>query len=170
MKPTPMEFFVYVHRHQSPYRCKSNPHFERNARNVALSIRFTDSQIQNSAGWSSKDLGSSTPPYYFNSIMYLIDVAGILHREPSTALNNSKILHRWPTSFIVRGGATGKFLNQVMFQSPRLSCGPHKLGIVHQGYPQSTPCTLNVLIVQSGEPSFLRVQVSRSLRSTARDF
>ena len=58
-----------------------------------------------------------------------------------------------PTSFSLRGGATGQLLNQILFQTPQLSSGSHKLDIVYQGNLQSTPLTLNVLIVQNGESS-----------------
>lgn len=58
-----------------------------------------------------------------------------------------------PTSFSLRGGATGQLLNQIMFQTPQLSSGSHKLDIVYQGNSQSTPLTINVLIVQNGESS-----------------
>jgi hypothetical protein len=58
-----------------------------------------------------------------------------------------------PTSFSLRGGATGQLLNQIMFQTPQLSSGSHKLDIVYQGNSQSTPLTINDLIVQNGESS-----------------
>jgi len=55
-----------------------------------------------------------------------------------------------PTSFSLNGGATGQLLNQIMFQTPQLSSGSHKLDIVYHGNSQSTPLTLNVLIFQNG--------------------
>ena len=54
-----------------------------------------------------------------------------------------------PTSFSLHGVA-GYLLNQIIFQTPQLSSGSHKLDIAYQGNSQSTPLTLTALLVQSG--------------------
>jgi hypothetical protein len=76
--------------------------------------------------------------------------------------NNSYALHsttatysidgQTPTSFSL-SGAPGLLLNQIMFQTPQLSSGSHKLDIVYQGNSQSTPLTLTALLVQLGNPA-----------------
>ena len=147
--------------------------------NAALSIDFTDSQIQYGSGWSSNNLGSSTSQnaatlsfqftgvYLFEfllhpSLIFIFCNVGISltwlgYYDNSQALLSTTATYsidgQTPTTFSLRGGATGQLLNQIMFQTPQLSSGSHKLDIVYQGNSQSTPLTLNVLIVQNGDSS-----------------
>ena len=71
-----------------------------------------------------------------------------------------------PTSFSLGGGATGELLNQIMFQTPRLSSGSHRLDVVYQGNSQSTPLTLNVLIVQPRESSTSSILSGSGIQTT----
>ena len=149
--------------------------------NAALSIDFTDLQIQYGSGWSSNNLGSSTSQnaatlsFQFTGV-YLFDSEFLLDPSLIFIFCNVGISLTWlgyyanseallsttatysidgqtPTSFSLRGGATGQLLNQILFQTPQLSSGSHKLDIVYQGNSQSTPLTLNVLLIQNGQSS-----------------
>ncbi|KIM39555.1 hypothetical protein M413DRAFT_12137 [Hebeloma cylindrosporum] len=123
--------------------------------NAALSIGFTDSQIQYGSGWSSNNLGSSTSQNAATlSFQFIgISLTWLGYYANSQALLSTTATYsidgQTPTSFSLRGGATGQLLNQIMFQTPQLSSGSHKLDIVYQGNSQSTPLTLNILIVQN---------------------
>ena len=73
----------------------------------------------------------------------------------SQAARSHVIRAAWTKPHLIQsqGRCNGTTLNQIMFQTSQLSSGSHKLDIVYQGNSQSTPLTINVLIVQNGESS-----------------
>ncbi|KAF8969566.1 hypothetical protein BDZ97DRAFT_1653481, partial [Flammula alnicola] len=74
-----------------------------------------------------------------------------------------------PVTFLLKGlpATSTTIYNQKFFQTPQLTAGQHKLVVTYQGSTQTTPLTLDYLVVQNGSIPSTGISSSTGVSSSA---
>ncbi|KDR81286.1 hypothetical protein GALMADRAFT_153511 [Galerina marginata CBS 339.88] len=127
--------------------------------NVALFVDSSDSAIQYGSGWGPlRDIAEMTQQ---NGAKATFDFTGVqlswVSMIPGDDVPGAQTSATYsidggtPVSFLLAGLTAGAMepYNQIFFQTPQLSPGKHHLEVVHGGNGQTTPLSLDYLVIQN---------------------
>ncbi|KDR68491.1 hypothetical protein GALMADRAFT_256714 [Galerina marginata CBS 339.88] len=127
--------------------------------NVALFVDSSDPAIQYGSGWGPlRDIGEMTQQ---NGAKATFDFTGVqlswFSLIPGGDVPGAQASATYsidggtPVSFLLAGLTAGAMepYNQIFFQTPQLSAGKHHLEVIHGGNGQTTPLSLDYLVIQN---------------------